>query len=437
MIRLLNTAQQKLQQHLWGETARKTYLAIFDRLLVSGTNFLTLVIIGRICGLNELGIFSLAWTITITVLVIQESFLLAPYTVFQPECTKKPNKQEYAGAILIHQFCIMAFLMTVIFLGACVLTMVVDSAAIINTSWMLLLTIPMFCLREFVRRFSFTHLIVDQVILLDTAVMFLQFFAIGLLFFLGVLSSATTLFAIAIATGLPTLVWFLWNHSRFCLPTQSFVINMAWRHWGYGRWLCAGQLSELSLVYGVSWILAYLMGTKATGLFSACNSIIMVINPLMFGVGNILFPRAARTFHSEGLYELKRLIWKVTGLLTTAVGVICLIMIVLGEQLISTLYSINQLEDVQEIVTLLALASFVNMAGHSTEYGLMVINRPNINFVSTLSGLIATLLSTVALIPSFGVIGSAAGVFIGFMVMTVIRIVAFVFFEENKPQSQA
>ena len=49
---------------------------------LGGTNFFGTVIVGRWCGLNELGLYSLAFGVMILISVLQQSLILNPYAVF-------------------------------------------------------------------------------------------------------------------------------------------------------------------------------------------------------------------------------------------------------------------------------------------------------------------------------------------------------------------
>ena len=60
-------------------------IALFDQGVVSITNFATAVMIGRVCGKAELGVYSLAWTLITVATGIISTLISAPYTVFGPQ----------------------------------------------------------------------------------------------------------------------------------------------------------------------------------------------------------------------------------------------------------------------------------------------------------------------------------------------------------------
>ena len=57
-------------------------LALLDQAVVSGANFTIAVLVGRLCGLAELGAFALGGTILVFAAAVQEALIASPYTVF-------------------------------------------------------------------------------------------------------------------------------------------------------------------------------------------------------------------------------------------------------------------------------------------------------------------------------------------------------------------
>ena len=94
--------------------AFKTGLSIGDRLVYSGINFLTMVAVGRLCGLEDLGVFALAWTVLLTVNVVQEAFILSPFTVAFGRFKDDGQRRRYAGTALIFQMSLAVAIMVLV-----------------------------------------------------------------------------------------------------------------------------------------------------------------------------------------------------------------------------------------------------------------------------------------------------------------------------------
>src|SRR5690349_4374709 len=57
-------------------------IAIVDQGVASASTFLASVILGRSCGLSELGIYSLAFTLMLLCFAVQDALVIAALTVF-------------------------------------------------------------------------------------------------------------------------------------------------------------------------------------------------------------------------------------------------------------------------------------------------------------------------------------------------------------------
>lgn len=67
---------------------RNLFLSLLDQAVVSGTSFITTLLIGRICGAEELGIYSLAFTLIVLGTNLPQPsdsrFLDALYDLWEP-----------------------------------------------------------------------------------------------------------------------------------------------------------------------------------------------------------------------------------------------------------------------------------------------------------------------------------------------------------------
>jgi len=413
-------------ERLLGPTGLKSLVSVADRLIVAGTNFLTLVVVVRAAGVEALGVFILAWTVLLAVNALQEAMIHSPFTVFVARRRTAGERSRYAAAAATLQTGVATMVMVLVLVIALAMTVSGAGSLMSHAAWGLLIAIPGVSLREFARRFMFAKLAAAGVLMLDACVAALQLAGLVALWFAGLLSPGAALLVIAVATGLPALIWAACSRAAFSRPKCRMIAVEAKRHLLFGRWIGGAQMADLAVTHGVAWLLAALAGTAATGIFAACNSIVLVINPLLHGIGSILLPRAALAYHQHGEGEVGRIVWKVTGLLTLTVGMVSLAVILGGKYVIATLYALESSEQVGLTIFLLALANFFGAASFAIDNGLMVLQRQNVNFIASLIGLITTVLVALLLIPSLGVVGTATGVLIGTLLGSLFQIVIFI-----------
>src|SRR6266480_3797442 len=72
-------------------------LALIDCVIVGGVNFLTILLLGRIAGPEDLGKFALVMTVYYLLLAVQEALITMPYTVFGVRL-KHVRQLQYSGA---------------------------------------------------------------------------------------------------------------------------------------------------------------------------------------------------------------------------------------------------------------------------------------------------------------------------------------------------
>jgi O-antigen/teichoic acid export membrane protein len=118
-------------------------------------------------------------------------------------------------------------------------------------------------------------------------------------------------------------------------------------------------------------------------------------------------------------------VWKVAALLAASVGFLSLLVALNGEFLVHALYAPPSLEGVQGIVFILAFATFIGSAGHAFDSGLLAVERPDINLIAALIGLVITFAVAAMLTSPLGVLGTATGILLGTAVAAVFQIAAF------------
>src|SRR4051812_6238069 len=116
---------------------RNGALSLFDQALVSGTSFLTSVIIGRLGSKEEFGIFYVALTIVYLARGIQEQLVSAPYVVY---CHGRRDEARalYAGSSLMHCLGLSAVLAVVLLAILGLLSVGIGPAGLSPAIWVLL-----------------------------------------------------------------------------------------------------------------------------------------------------------------------------------------------------------------------------------------------------------------------------------------------------------
>src|SRR5688572_3798039 len=266
-------------------------LSIIDQALVSGTSFVTSVILGRCAGREDLGIYYLALSVVLFVRGMQEQLVSAPYMIY---CGRQAaaDQPRYAASALMHQ-CLLSLFAILGLSVVCVLGW--GPAGMRQSLLILLCAAPLLWMREFVRQMSFAHLDVRAAIVTDLTITLTQLGALGYLAMYGQLSVVSTLAVMGICCGLASIAWLASGRQKFTLSWSAVWLDWT-RNWTFSRWALASHLLACSSPYILPWVVAATHGERETGTLGACATLVGLSNMFLIGLANYLSPKAARAY---------------------------------------------------------------------------------------------------------------------------------------------
>ena len=242
-------------------------LSLIDQTIVSGTNFLTTLLIGRMGGAEELGIYSLAFTLIVLITNLQTAVFSTPFTIYGSRLSGSV-RNEYAGSVLMHCVMLMAASSFGFALVAAILSVLRPENQHTDVIWLLVGAMPLFLLREFVRRFAFAHLRITVVLSLDSAAAAIQLVGLWLLVRNGMLTTVNVYVVMGMACAIAGGGVLAFLNSEISIRWKSVLPELQ-KSWLFGRWIAATRATSLVQVYAVQWILAAALGTAATGVYAA------------------------------------------------------------------------------------------------------------------------------------------------------------------------
>jgi len=398
-------------------------LALVDQAVVSLSSFLSTVIVGRFCGASELGIYALAISVVFLVVAVQDSLISTPYTVFGNRLRGRVRR-KYAGSILLHFGLLSAFAVIGLALLGGLLAAGIGPPQLAPTIWVLVGIIACGLLRHFARRFAFAEHRTASALLLDVGVAAIQLAGVLLLALAGALSAVTALAVIGTACFIAGLAWMISNRRRFLVRWRRVGPDFA-RNWKIGKWILAGRLVSHTSAYAPHWLLALLIGTSATGVFAACLTIVLLANPLILGIGNVLGPRAALAYANGGTAAVKRIVLRNMLFLGAAMSAFCIFVFFVGTQLMRLFYDGNEYAGHKAVIVVLALHALVSAIFFAANHGLITIERPDVNLKTNLFGLVVLLVLVFPLVAGWGILGVAIAMLASNVAGTSVQCCAF------------
>ncbi|MBK7874819.1 MAG: hypothetical protein IPJ77_03560 [Planctomycetes bacterium] len=296
-------------------------VVLADQALVSGTSFVTTVLLVRALGLDGFGRFSLAWMAVVFAQALQLAFVGTPMATLGPK-EEGERAQAYHADVLRLE---LAFLAAALALG---LAVGVPAARALGAG----LSVPELgavaflalarCAHDFVRQRAYVLEARGLALRIDVSAAAVQLLLLALLGFGGRLDPASALGALGVGSlagvvaGLPdTATW---------RAAPGAVRRAALRHAGMSRWLVALAVLQWFTSNAFALAAGAVLGPAALGALRAGQTVMGVLHVGLLALENVVPVRAAwiaaRSSFAAASAYLVRVAW-IGGACTLAASV--------------------------------------------------------------------------------------------------------------------
>lgn len=394
---------------------QKSALSIADQAIVSATNFAVTVLLGRLCGKPEVGLYYLALQLVFFARGIQEQLISSPYLVYAGRRQGR-EAATFAGSNLAHETTLLGFV-ALLLAGAALCGGV--SADVTALLWLLAAAAPLMLLREYVRQIAFAELRILEALILDAIVCGLQLGGLLIAASYGLLSTWLTFAVLATGCALATVGWFILRRGTFVLQRDS--IGSDWIHnWRFGRWALASQLLGSSMPFVLPWVVAGTHGEAETGSLGVGTTLVGFANMFVLGLSNFICPRAARAYAGGGAGELIGVLKQATAMYLILLVPFAALTLLAGRSLMIFVYG-PDFGDAGLILGVLACGAVANSLGITAGNGLWAMELPSANFRADVCALATWLTATAVLVPPYGAMGAAIASVTGTVVGAIVR----------------
>jgi O-antigen/teichoic acid export membrane protein len=297
-MRARSTLRARIRNGLLRQLSGRESWALGDQAVVSGTNFLTNVMLARFMGLTEFGVFALAWMSVLFVNSIQTALIVAPMMSVGPKQEEK-DRPCYFGAVLFQEFVLVFFCFILVFAALKVFGGFFPRAELRQLALPLAVSAFAYQMQDFGRRYFFATR-QGRRALADDALSYLP--QLPLLFLLhraGSLTSATALWVMAGTSILGLVpVWFWMEPVKFKWDAIKAVFR---RHWKFSRWLGAAALLQWtsSNLFVIAAPVYY--GAAAAGVLKASQNLMGATHVWFQGLDNVIPVETARRLRQGGV----------------------------------------------------------------------------------------------------------------------------------------
>ncbi|HMD77936.1 MAG TPA: hypothetical protein VKG86_11245 [Terracidiphilus sp.] len=295
------TLREQIRNGFLRQLLGREIWALSDQAVVSGTNFLTNVMLARFMGLREFGVFALAWMSVMFVNSLQYALIMAPMMSVGPKQEEK-NRPSYFGAVVFQELVLVSFCFVLVFAALKVSSNYFPHADLQRLALPLAVSAFAYQMQDFIRRYFFATR-QSRYALVDDALSYLtQLPILFLLHRAGDLNSATALWVMA-GTSIFGMVagWFWMEPIEF---KWEWIRAISRRHWRISRWLGASAL--LQWTSGNLFVIAapVYYGAAAAGVLRASQNLMGVTHVWFQGLDNVVPVETARRLREGGVHSM-------------------------------------------------------------------------------------------------------------------------------------
>jgi O-antigen/teichoic acid export membrane protein len=388
------------------EAALRSMTSLLDQVAASGTNFLATIIIGRACLPEELGLYSLGFSLVITLSSLPRALIWTPYTTFLPRMADD-ERRLYSASALVQ----MMLLCAVLGLGVSASGIGVTKEGLGALLIVLGPAGALMLLREHIRQVCFSRLKAGEALLVDVAVGVLQTTGLFLLAYNGALSAVRAYLVIAIATAPAAAAWILSNRSTLTFRRSGIRAHFH-RNWGFARWILGGALVAGFTSAVTPWALSLLHGPAAAGVLAAAYMVTNLINPLILGYSNFFAAHASHVYAKAGAQALVSVVMRAALLMAALAGAFTLGVALWGEEFVTLVFG-QKYAGQGAIVTVVMLSEAIAIVTLPLGLGLMAAGRGDIFLRAHLARMVLTMTVGLWCIYQFGAMGAAYSVVAG------------------------
>tara|TARA_B110000902_G_scaffold14773_1_gene17517 strand:- start:3568 stop:4872 length:1305 start_codon:yes stop_codon:yes gene_type:complete len=405
---LLNERVSKMLKRL-----KSLNYSIIDQAIVSGSNFLCALLIVKLIGLNNFGIFSTCWIILLFISTIFVSSIVSPMMAIVP---KRENIKKYFGSLLVFQLifsCIgfaFAFLICSLYFKTLGFNFPVKIALFFS------LCVFFHHFQEFFRKYFFSIKSFKEAILIDSFTYLIRLFLFSILLLTDTHIELDKVFLLYLSTSFLGTLYGVIKY-KFTIDSSFFKEDFN-SHLEISKWLVPSGLLKWTSVNLFLMAGSIILGPIALGIIKLSQNITSVYNLFLLGLENFIPLEAGKIYVSKGIVGLRTYLKKVAiygSIFTLFLG---LILSVFSKPIIKIVYGetfVNYNHILYWFSSFL-LFMFFNLI---INVFLITINKTRIIFKSYIVASIFSLGSFFPLIHYFGIKGVMLGMLSSYIVLSL------------------
>lgn len=331
---------------------RKGSWGLADQMLISFTNFATMVLLARGLGPAAFGTFTLVYGAMLFANSFQSALIIQPHCVL----SAARSGREYASYTLSTGLIQLTFALVVSALalagalasriGGWDITSLLIALAPCAAAWQI---------QEFVRRVLYNETRFSAAFVNDLISYGGQTALVAVLWWFQRLNGTIALYAIMVTSLAAALlgIWQLRNSLRGRFEAAALIEN-----WHFGKWLAGAEMGYWLSSQFYFYLAAMILGSAATGTLKAAYVIFGPLRIIGFFLKSVLPNRFARTLAARGTAAMADEVNLVYWMIAPLMGSFCLLVAAFARPILNLLYG-AQYSNETVVLMLYAVFAFV------------------------------------------------------------------------------
>ena len=282
--------------------------SVLDQGVVSGCNFLLGLLLARLLGLNDFGVFTLCWSLLLLTAGIQNALVIYPMLTLGPKFSGRAAR-EYYIATFYHQVAFAIGSVSIIILGEKFVSYFINvnrySDLVVPLCW----AIFAFQLQEFLRKLQYAHGTPSRAFCGDVLSYGGKLVVIFYLGFSEQLNIRSSLWVMGVTSFLGFFAFS--GDIKFSLLKNKKVKTFFLRNWRFSIWLLPASLAQWVSGHVFFFYSGGLLSTSVVGAIKSAQNLMGITHIFFQALEGYLPPRASRLLVRSGRCHARALVKKV------------------------------------------------------------------------------------------------------------------------------
>lgn len=401
-------------------------LVLADQAIVSGGNFMLGLVLIRLLGLEQYGLFAMLWMGVFFALSLQQAFITKPLMTLAIG-QDKATQHNYFHALWNIQY---------VFGGLVVLLLCTATYTCLTFEWApeWLVYVPIiasiaffYLLQDFIKKTCFIKKEYEKPLVIDGLNYSLIFSGLFYFHFIQNSSLWNTLMVIGISYLISTLIYSKRLFFKNINAAQPFYGDLLKKHYHFSSWLLGTSILQWFSGNFFLIIAASTLGTTAVGAVRMGQNIVGLCHILFLAMENIVPAEAAQLFLHKNSQALAKYLLKIGLKMGAIVLIILSIMAIAAPNLIHWLYGASFVSYSYVVWGYCLLYIFVYL-GYPVRYFFRTIHFTKPIFVAYCFGTLFSLLLAFPIINTWGI----TGLLLGLILSQILTLVVYAYFLSSK-----